>query len=40
MTRRPITIGKNELAAKALSLMNNKKITSLLVHHNKKTQLQ
>ena len=31
MTKNPITIDKNELAAKALSLMNNKKITSLLV---------
>ena len=31
MTKNPITIDKNELAAKALSLMNNKQITSLLV---------
>ena len=31
MTKKPISIDKNELAAKALSLMNSKKITSLLV---------
>ncbi len=36
MTKKPITIEKNELAAKALSLMNNKKITSLLVKNKKK----
>ena len=29
MTKKPISIEKNELAAKALSLMNSKKITSL-----------
>ena len=29
MTKNPISINKNHLAAKALSLMNNKKITSL-----------
>ncbi len=39
MTQRPITIDKNELAAKALSLMNSKKITSLLVHHNNKNSI-
>ena len=32
MTKKPITIDKNELAAKALTIMNNKKITSLLVN--------
>jgi len=32
MTKKPISINKNELAAKALSLMNHKKITSLCVH--------
>ena len=32
MTKRPITIDKNELAVKALSLMNSKKITSLIVN--------
>ena len=31
MTKNPIGIDKNELAAKALSIMNNKKITSLCV---------
>ncbi len=31
MTKRPISIDKNELVAKALSLMNTKKITSLVV---------
>ena len=36
MTKNPISIDKNELAAKALSLMNNKGITSLIVK-NKKT---
>ena len=33
MTKKPISIDKNELAAKALSLMNSKKITSLLVNN-------
>ena len=36
MTRNPITIDKDVLAAKALSLMNSKRITSLCVHRNKK----
>ncbi len=36
MTKKPVTIDKNELAAKALSLMNSKKITSLIVNSNKK----
>ncbi len=31
MTKKPISIDKNELAARALSLMNSKKITSLIV---------
>ena len=35
MTRKPITIDKDELAAKALSIMNQKKITSLLVNNKK-----
>ena len=41
MTKKPISINKNELAAKALSLMNHKKITSLCVHDikNKKKKL-
>jgi len=38
MTKRPIFVDKNELAAKALSLMNNKKITSLLVKNKRKPQ--
>ena len=32
MTKNPIRIDKNDLAAKALALMNNKKITSLCVY--------
>ena len=36
MTKKPVSIDKNELAAKALTIMNNKKITSLIVI-NKKT---
>ena len=39
MTKNPIGIDKNELAAKALSLMNNKKITSLCVY-NKENKLK
>ncbi|MDC0875751.1 KpsF/GutQ family sugar-phosphate isomerase [Candidatus Pelagibacter sp.] len=35
MTEKPISIDKDMLAAKALSLMNQKKITSLCVHHKK-----
>ena len=35
MTENPIGIDKNELAVKALSLMNNKKITSLCVYNKK-----
>ena len=37
MTSNPFSIEKNELAAKALSIMNNKKITSLLVKNKKKS---
>ena len=36
MTKNPITIDKNELAAKALSIMNSKKITSLIVNSRQK----
>ena len=36
MTKKPITIDKNEFAAKALSIMNNKKITSLIVNTKKR----
>ena len=35
MTKNPITVEKDILAAKALSLMNLKRITSLCVHKNK-----
>jgi arabinose-5-phosphate isomerase len=35
MTKNPISVEKNVLAAKALSLMNGKKITSLCVHDKK-----
>ena len=38
MTKKPICIDKNELAAKALSVMNSKKITSLVVINKKKPQ--
>ena len=33
MTRKPVSIDRNELAAKALSLMNSRKITSLCVYN-------
>ena len=36
MTKNPISIDKEVLAARALSLMNLKRITSLCVHKNKK----
>lgn len=39
MTRNPISVDKDILAAKALSLMNTNKITSLCVH-NKKNKLK
>ena len=35
MTKNPISIDKESLAAKALSLMNEKKITSLCVYDKK-----
>ena len=35
MTKNPISINKESLAAKALSLMNEKKITSLCVYDKK-----
>jgi len=37
MTKKPISISKDTLAAKALALMNSKKITSLCVHNEKRT---
>ena len=39
MTKNPISIDKNELAAKALSTMNNKKITSLIVNNKQKPSI-
>jgi arabinose-5-phosphate isomerase len=36
MTRNPISVDKDTLAEKALSIMNTKKITSLCVHNKKK----
>jgi len=33
MTKNPISVDKNMLAAKALNLMNSKKITSLCVYN-------
>tara|TARA_B100000401_G_scaffold201261_1_gene135671 strand:- start:153 stop:1121 length:969 start_codon:yes stop_codon:yes gene_type:complete len=35
MTKKPVSVDKNILAAKALSIMNTKKITSLCVHEKK-----
>ena len=39
MTKKPISIDKEELAAKALSLMNSKKITSLVVNNREKPMI-
>ena len=36
MTKNPISVDIDTLAATALSIMNTKKITSLCVHRNKK----
>tara|TARA_B100001093_G_scaffold164058_1_gene156444 strand:- start:3163 stop:4131 length:969 start_codon:yes stop_codon:yes gene_type:complete len=36
MTKKPISIDKNQFAAKALTLMNGKKITSLIVNNKQK----
>ena len=36
MTKKPVFIDKKELAAKALSIMNSKKITSLIVNNKQK----
>ena len=36
MKKKPISVDKDMLAAQALSIMNNKKITSLCVHQNNK----
>ena len=35
MTKKPVSVDKNILAAKALSIMNTKKITSLCVHEKR-----
>ena len=35
MTKKPISIEENILAEKALSIMNEKKVTSLCVHRKK-----
>ena len=40
MTKNPIKIEKNILATKALSIMNEKKITSFCVYDQKKKSLQ
>ena len=37
MKKKPLSIDKDTLAAKALSIMNSKKITSLCVHENKRS---
>ena len=39
MKKKPISVDKNMLAAKALSIMNAKKITSLCVHQNNKKNI-
>ena len=39
MTKKPIFIDKNELAAKALHIMNSKKITSLIVNNKRKPSM-
>ena len=36
MTKNPVSVDKETLAASALSIMNTKKITSLCVHKNKR----
>ena len=36
MTKNPISVDKDILAAKGLSIMSDKKITALCVHKNKK----
>ena len=40
MTKNPIYIDKKTLAAKALAIMNKKKITSLIVAQSKKNSKQ
>ena len=36
MTKKPVSVENDTLAVKALRIMNEKKITSLCVHHKKK----
>ena len=38
MTKKPVFIDKNELAVKALSIMNSRKITSLIVNNKEKPE--
>ena len=38
MTKNPLTVNKDVLAVQCLNLMNKKRITSLLVHNNKKNK--
>jgi len=38
MTKNPISVDKDTLASKSLSIMSDKKITSLCVHKNKKNR--
>ena len=35
MTKNPLSVPQNMLAVQSLSIMNNKRITSLLIHKNK-----
>ena len=39
MTKNPISIDKDALASKSLSIMSDKKITSLCVHKNDKRKI-
>ena len=39
MTNKPLSIDMETLASKALSIMNEKKITSLCVHKNKRKKI-
>ena len=39
MTKNPISVDKDMLAVKSLSIMSEKKITSLCVHKNERTKI-
>ena len=39
MTKNPISVDKDTLAASALAIMNSKKITSLCVHNNRNKKI-